>query len=170
MILYLLVCPATGGAQDRAKYAERDVKAAVIYNMIKFTDWPADHKGSTASTLSVCRIDDDASISLLESIAGKSVRNKNIAVRHVSSLTQLKDCDVLFIEGSQQAQLSRIVDLSAPSKILTIGDTEGFAEKGVMINLYKKDSRIRFEVNLKALEQAGLKISANVLKLGDVIR
>jgi hypothetical protein len=52
---------------------------------------------------------------------------------------------------------------SAP--VLTIGDTDGYAQRGIMINMYLEDKRVRFEINAEAARTAGLRISAKLLKL-----
>jgi hypothetical protein len=170
IICCLIGLTRTGTAQDREKYSEQDVKAAFIYNMIKFTDWPTDYRSTDKNNIDICALGDEASRGLLDSIEGKTIRNKTISVRHVSSLQQLKNCMVLFISGSEQAKLKNITVVSSKANILTIGDTEGFSEKGVIINLYKQDNKIRFKVNLTAMEQAQLKISSNLLKLGEIVR
>jgi len=166
----LIGLAANTSAQDRGQYSEQDVKAAFIFNMIKFTDWPADYGGSSEKTLNVCVLGDDASAGLLRSIDGKIVRNKPISVRHIDSIPQTKNCMVLFIARSEQAKLKSVTSICMKANILTIGDTEGYSEKGVIINLYKRDSKIRFQINLSAMEKSGLKISANVLKLADITR
>jgi hypothetical protein len=170
IICYLFGLSQAGAAQDREKYSERDVKAAFIYNMIKFNDWPADYRNADEINLAICVFGDEASRGLLDSIEGKTIRNKTISVRNVSSMQQLKNCMVLFIPGSEQARLKNITTVSNKANILTIGDTEGFSEKGVIINFYKRDNKIRFKVNLTAMEQARLKISSNLLKLGEIVR
>ena len=46
-----------------------------------------------------------------------------------------------------------------------MGDTKGFVEQGGMINFVLENDRVRFEVNHKAAEQAGLKISSKLLNV-----
>ncbi|MBL0717480.1 MAG: TonB-dependent receptor [Desulfosarcina sp.] len=53
--------------------------------------------------------------------------------------------------------------------ILTIGEISGFTEAGGIINLVKTRNRIKFEVNLNAAQQAGLKISSRILKLATIV-
>jgi hypothetical protein len=77
---------------------------------------------------------------------------------------------VLFIARSEQERVKSITAACTKAKILTIGDTDGYSEKGIIINLYKRDNKFRFQINIGAMEKSDLKISANVLKLGDITR
>jgi len=52
---------------------------------------------------------------------------------------------------------------------LTIGDTKGFAQQGVIINFYIKDEKVRFEINVDAAKRANLKISAKLLRLAKIV-
>jgi hypothetical protein len=49
--------------------------------------------------------------------------------------------------------------------ILIVGESEGFARQGGMINFVLEGDRVLFEVNQRAAEQAGLKISAKLLSV-----
>jgi len=52
---------------------------------------------------------------------------------------------------------------------LTIGDGEGFAERGVMINFYLRDRKVRFEINARAAERCGFQISSLLLKVARIV-
>jgi len=55
------------------------------------------------------------------------------------------------------------------AEVLTVGDTKGFAELGGIINFVLDNDRVRFEVNRKAAEQAGLKISSKLLIVAKLV-
>ena len=46
---------------------------------------------------------------------------------------------------------------------------EGIGEAGVMINFYRRDDKVRFEINARAAERNGLRISSKLLKLARVV-
>lgn len=79
-------------------------------------------------------------------------------------------CNLVFIGASEQGDLERILDVAQKRGILTIGDTPGFAHKGVMINFYLDDNgRVRFEINPEAASRAGLRISSKLVRLGKMV-
>jgi hypothetical protein len=53
--------------------------------------------------------------------------------------------------------------------VLTVGDTDGFAQRGGAINFTLQARKVRFEINPAAAEQAGLKMSSQLLKLATLV-
>jgi hypothetical protein len=78
-------------------------------------------------------------------------------------------CDVLVIEASETGSLPRLLDTLVRQPVLTVGDTEGYGQRGVMVNFYLDQSRVRFEINLAAARRAGLRISSQLLKLARIV-
>ena len=86
----------------------------------------------------------------------------------------MREIEVFYYSYSRKALLSTLTKLQKiltavkNEPILTVSDSEGFAEEGVYINLYYKKELLAFEINYKASQQAGLKISyllRNVAKI-----
>jgi hypothetical protein len=53
--------------------------------------------------------------------------------------------------------------------VLTVGETEDFAEDGGMIAFLVEENKIRFEINLEAADKAKLKISSKLLALAKTV-
>ena len=53
--------------------------------------------------------------------------------------------------------------------ILTVGESEGFAQEGGMIGFSLEENKIRFEINLEAVERANLRVSARLLALAKTV-
>ena len=92
----LLVSAATTG--DRA--TEYKVKAAYIYNFVKFVKWPADTLPKPSDALTICSAGADP----LEGELGKLIKDKTVdghplALHQVESEAELKACQVLFVSG-----------------------------------------------------------------------
>ena len=49
--------------------------------------------------------------------------------------------------------------------MLTVGDTKGFVDQGVIINFILEGSKVRFEIKPEAADRAGLRISSKLLQL-----
>ena len=183
----------TDGAQTKsAAQKEHEIKAAFIYNFLKFIDWPedtadkektvaeSDKKNGTVITLGI--IGEKEYFSAFKVSQGKKVKDKKIQVVYLSEKDinakypkSLKNCTVLFFHAqhdkkrgkdeSYQYDLKKILALIKGKSVLTIGETKGFLEQGGMINFVVAEKKIRFEINLVALEQAKLKARAQLLKL-----
>ncbi len=78
-------------------------------------------------------------------------------------------CEVLFISGSQEKKLTEILQRLEGAPVLTIGDTDTYARRGVMINFFIEGNKIRFKINLNQAKRAGLNISSRLLKLAVIL-
>jgi hypothetical protein len=66
-------------------------------------------------------------------------------------------------------QLPTILQRTKGHFILTVGDTTGFAQQGVMVNFYQEGDRLRLEVNLRSLQAGQIAVSSHVLKLAKIV-
>ena len=102
-------------------------------------------------------------------VEGKSAGDKKIRFKKITSVENIKGCKILFIGNSETGRLDQILETAKGSIILTVGDTTGFARRGVMINFYLENNKLRFEINPQAASRAGLWISSNLLKIAKIV-
>ncbi|HNZ36418.1 MAG TPA: YfiR family protein [Candidatus Marinimicrobia bacterium] len=144
-----------------------DLKAAFIYNFTKYITWP-DLERNKVFFIGV--IGNSDIVNSLRRVAEKKfVKNIPIRVAHYQSVDDLRYCHILFISASEKNQLDPILAKLKKRKTLTIGDTPGFCESGVMINFFMQEDRLKFEMNLAKLESAGLKASSQIKKLARIV-
>jgi hypothetical protein len=155
---------ATAHAAAPAATPEYQVKAAFLYNFMKFVEWPGDAAG-TPGTISLGILGRDPFGDALEAVDGKFAKGRKVVVLHFRSLEEVKGCDLLFICASEKGRLSQILKLANNSRMLTVADQDGFCESGGMINLVFVKNRVGFEVNVAAASRAKLRISSQLLKL-----
>jgi len=151
-----------------AKEKDSNLKLVFIAKFLKFITWPEAEKSSDKYHIGIIG---DTPLKKVVSGAQYSfkARDKEIVIEKLGSLEKIEHLDVLFIAESEFKNLSNILAISEKKRILTVADTPGFAEKGVMINFYKKGQKLRFEINKTAVEKAGIKISSKLYKLARVI-
>ena len=163
-----LIRPGTALCGDMRKPTEYEVKAAYIYNFAKFIEWPAIFRDGS-DVIHVCVIGDDPFGPSLTAIGGKTVGKRRIGIRNLTSLQNTGGCEILFIAGSEEGELERIVEAVKDAPVLTTGDTKGFAQQGVMINFYLENNKVLFEINPKAAMRAGMKISSTLLRIARIV-
>lgn len=154
-------------AQER-KHGEYEVKAAFLYNIGKFVEWP-EKPGERGEHLVLGVLGDDPFEGCLDALQGKKLRGKKIVVKRITSFHGAKTCNILFIAASEKERINLILKELANKPILTVGDTDSFAAKGVMINFYIDNNRIRFAINNEAAKRANLRIHSNLLTLGKIV-
>lgn len=149
---------------------EYQVKAVLIYKITKFIEWPEQSDRDTDSTLNVCVLGEDPFGENLDLIHGKTVRDRVLLIHKFDNLkSAYSGCHVVFISASEAQRVRSILKVLNTRPVLTIGDTEGFAEAGSIVNFINKNNKIRFEINLDASRKAGLKMSSQLLELATIV-
>lgn len=158
--------PEKGSAAD-IEYA---VKAGFIYSFTKFTQWPESAFTGGQDEFVIGVIGDDPFGNTLDALASqKKVHSRRVVIKRFTSLDEIAGCQILFISSSLDGSLEKILARVGNKPVLLVGDTEGFAEKGVDVNFFIQEKKVRFEFNLKALDRAGIKVSSQLLNLGKII-
>jgi hypothetical protein len=153
-----------------ATTGEYEVKAAFLYNFAKFVEWPQEVFAGSDGHLVVGVLGDDPFGEALDRIAQqKTVQGRRIVIRRWRNLKDVMGAHVLFVSPAEERNLAAILRVTKDSHVLTVSDLEGFAERGGAISLFLEERRVRFAVNLKATEQAGLKMSAQLLKIAKIV-
>lgn len=161
-MLLLTLTPA------HAAPSEYELKAAFIYQIARFVEWPS-APVNAGEPLRLCVLGGNPFGPALESIRGKPVNERRMEVSLLDMNADTHECNMLFIAAPAERHIERITALSRGTGMLTIGDTQGFAQRGAMVNFFSQDGKIRFEVNLDAARHGGLKISSKLLSLARIV-
>jgi len=161
-MLLLALTPA------RAAPQEYELKAAFIYQISRFVEWPP--SPVAGAPLRLCVFGGNTFGTALDTIRNKPVDERKMEVSLLDMNADIRECNMLFIAAPAEKHLERIAALSRGAGMLTIGDTQGFAQRGAMVNFFVENGKIRFEINLEASRRAGLKISSQLLKLARIVR
>jgi len=167
-VFFLTASAPHAGAEDDLT-GEYLVKAAFLYNFAKFVEWPAEAFPDDSAPITLCILGQDPFGGALETIRGKSVKGRKLVIRQSMRVEDLEMCHMLFISSSEKDRLNRILDLVESPNVLTVGDMESFARHGGVVNLIKTGNKIKFEINVDAAREAGLKISSKLLKLAKIV-
>jgi hypothetical protein len=158
--------PAAGPRTARAdspQAGEYQVKAAFILNFAGFIDWPDTAHGNGAFIIAI--LGRDPFEGAIDSLNGKTVKGRKVVIKRYDDPEEARDADILFISASEKRALPRIMKTLRNRSVLTVGDSQGFARSGVMISMVMQRKRVGFEINNRAAQQAGIRISSQLLKL-----
>jgi len=145
---------------------EYTLKAAFLFHFAQFVEWPEETFKEVNNPLTYCTIGDDPFQGSLDTtLSGKTIGARSFRVQHFKQPQELQGCQVLFIGAGEKKLLPEILAKAKPSSILTVGESEHFAEDGGMIGFVLDENKIRFEINLEAAQKAKLKISSRLLAL-----
>ncbi len=156
---------------------ERAVKAAYIYNFLKFSDWSEESFETPESPVMVCFFGDDPiEAQMRESIIGKKVRERVVMTRIIersagNAMNADSGCHALYISGMDANEAARIANaIPAGSNILTIGDMDGFAKKGGAINFVPRGTNLKIQVNTVTIEGQGIHVSSRLLSIAEIVK
>ena len=156
---------------ESSRPGEYELKAAFLYNFIKFTEWPPEEIAKSGQPFVIGVLGKDPFGAALDKVVeGETVYKKPIITKRFSRLEDAASSHVLFISSSEGNNLPAILRALDSYSILTVSEIENFAQRGGVINLKKENERIVFEINIDAAKQAGLTMNAQLLKLAKIVK
>ena len=169
-LLVALLCASTTAVHAQTQVSEVSLKSAFLYKFIHYTDWPDQALGADADPIAICVIEQDALAESLEAAAsGRMAHEHPVIVRRIADAGGLAGCHVLFVGSLDPTRLARLLERASAQPTLTIGDAEGFARRGGMINFTRRGPRLGFEINRGSVRRAGLNLSSQLLKLAELV-
>jgi hypothetical protein len=151
-------------AQAARTTTETELKAAFVYNFAKFVTWPDDSGSKKPLVIGVLG-DPELGLTLQELLEGKTLGGRPLSVAVFGSIKELRATEVLFIHADRKQTLETALRAIAGLPVLTVGESADFADLGGVVQLVREGRKMRFDVNVGAAEQAGLRIQAQLLKL-----
>jgi hypothetical protein len=159
---------ATLSSADSTVAKEYKVKAAFIYNFAKFVEWPAQKLADDGAPIVIGVLGPNPFGDELENaLKGRQINGRPVVVRQFDNVEAAKAAHLLFVSLNDESKLRKALKEYG---VLTVGQSESFARNGGIITFTFEDDKLRFEINIGAAEQAGLKISAQLQKLAKNVR
>lgn len=150
-------------AQER-EFDEHEVKAVFLANFFKFVEWP-----DRRDDYRLCIYGSDPFGQSIRILEGMKIRGRRLEIRMLSSVRTINDCNILFISSSERRRIHSLLEAVRGFPVLTVGDTEGYAQEGVMVNFYIEARKVKFEINLASIRQSRITVSSQLLKLGRMV-
>lgn len=149
---------------------EYEIKAAFLLNFAKFVEWPAEAFPNEVAPISLCVVRYDPFGSALDdTIRGKVINNRQLLARRINELPELKSCQMVFVSDREEKRLPEILTSVKGSSALIVGESEDFAERGGSVQFYLENNRLRFAVNVDAVQRARLTVSSKLLTLAKIV-
>ena len=155
-------------AATPAARGEYELKAAFLHKFAMFVEWPARAFATTNTPIIIGVLGQDPFGTKLETVlSSKQVHGRTLKFRRFTKVEDVlpANCHLLFIAPSEKSRLPAILDAIKTSPMLTVGDSPGYGESGVMLNLVVHEESLRFEINQQTPAGAELKISSQLLDL-----
>lgn len=164
---------ARNGPDPRGSEHDREyqLKAAVVYHFIRYTTWPKEAFDAPDAPFKVLVVGVDPYGKVLDdALAGKVVHDRKLAVERRIALPPEIDAQVVLCGKMAPEDLALLLLRCKRKPVLLVGETQDFARSGGSARLLVEDDKIRFEVNVDAVQESRLTISSQVLKLARIVR
>ena len=149
--------------QSRADAQQQ--KARALHLFAWFTEWPA----TGDRRLRLCVLGRGPLDEAVLALQGQAVGQRRIEVLPKAPGKPLLGCELVFIARTAIDGLPQALNDLRGAPVLTVADTPGAAQQGVMLNLATNTQRISFEANLGAARAARLRLNAPLLRLATTV-
>ena len=145
---------------------EYKIKAGYLYNFTKFITWKLDD----AKAFNVCIVGDDPFGEIIDPIKDRpgpeSLPINLFRYKSLESIDNEPHCHILFVSSSIKGTLAdRNIE-----NTLVVGESEEFIKQGGMIPFVNRQSKIKLQCNLERIKKSGLKISAKLIEVCEVVK
>ena len=163
---------------DDVTSQEYQIKAAFLFNFLKFVEWPKSKTKDPNEPIIIGIIGENVFKDDFDSIKNKSIEGKKVIVKQYKGLSEqdnpskehpqikaIRESHLLFISPSEKIFTPNILGSVKEYGVLTVADYKGFLEAGGIINLIMAEKKVQFEINMIAAKQAGITIRSQLLRL-----
>ncbi len=167
-VLFLLLCAGVAAVHGQ-DVTEVRLKGAFLLNFARFTQWPAEVlQGS--SPISACVVGDRVmGDSFSETVKGKQLGGRSIAVTFVAATTALPTCHLLYVSGVADTRVTEIVSTVRDVPVLTVSDVDTFTKRGGIVQIFVEGGKMKFRINAKSAKRARLQLDARLLALAEIV-
>ncbi len=169
-IALLALAGATSTLPQDASSVEYQLKAAFLFNFAKFVAWPTDAFQSDKTPISLCVFRHDPfSGALDEVIREKAINNRELLARRINDLPELRTCQLVFVSEREEKKLPEILSSLKGASALLVGESADFAERGGAVQFFLENNKLRFAINVDAIQRARLQASSKLLALARIV-
>lgn len=159
-VVFCLLCSPLSYA-DSTAIDEFKIKAGYLFNFTKFITWSDEN----TETFNICILGNDPFGATIDPIEQQSAFNHPIKLFRLAAIKKGLHCHIVYVGAGVNVKSAGLNDNNS----LTAGEDSGFITQGGMIAFVKRQDKIKLQINLKLLQQQGLKISAKLLEVAEVV-
>jgi hypothetical protein len=161
---------ANQAAHADQSHTEDQIKAAYLFNFLKFVVWPSDAPPDLQGKWMIEIVGDSPVGAELKRLAeGKSVEGRTLLVKKIRATDNLRGYNILFVSASEEKHLRSILAALEGSSVLTVADFNNFTGHGGMIQFVTEGDRVRMDIDVGATGRAHLQVSSKLLALAQAV-
>ncbi|MFV8368758.1 YfiR family protein [Flavobacterium sp. LB2R40] len=162
-VFFMLMGGNTISAQENTEGKEYALKADFLYRFIDYVYWK---NYSKKQTFKIAILEESPITSSLRILS----KNKKIEVKEYKELKELGFCNILFVPYNCTIPVETILSKLSGKPVLIVTEQNGYGKKGAHMNFIMVENKLKFEVNLKAINKAGIGISSFLLQHAIIVQ
>lgn len=146
---------------DTTAVDEYKIRAGYLFNFTKFITWA----NTNSESFNICILGNDPFGELIDPIEQRTAFNLPIKLFRLTAINKEQHCHIVYLSAGMNARLAG----ANVKNMLVVGEENIFVTQGGMIAFVKKEDKIKLHINLKLLQQSGLKVSAKLLEVSEIV-
>lgn len=154
----------------KAQSDENIIKAAYIERITRFVDWPVLESSKDTGTFKIGVYRDDELYNILKiALKDKSIKNRKVTVTELINYENIASLNLCYLSVISNNEIDRLMSVANNTGVLILSFGKDYGLKGIHINFYIEESKLRFEINRKSVSAGNFKISSLLLNNSKVI-
>lgn len=167
LFIWGLIIIVLGGnsisAQELDKRNEYTLKAAFLIRFVDYVYWKDYSKNQT---FKIAILEESPIVAPLNDMT----KNKKMDIKVYDNLSQLGFCHILFIPYNSTIPIETILSKFSGKPVLIVTERNGYGKKGAHMNFIIVSNKLKFEVNLKAINKSGIGVSSFLLQHAIIVQ
>ncbi|SMG35262.1 protein of unknown function [Marivirga sericea] len=166
-ILLFVVAINFNSFDANAQRPMHEIHSMLIFNFIKYIEWPADTK-SGKFVIAVYG-DDDVYEQLNKLYGQRKVKGQDATIMNISDVSAISNAHIIYLASNKSKDFEAILERFDTKPTLIITDKTGLGKKGSSINFREVGGKLKFEINQATFDNSDLKISSQLVNMGITI-
>lgn len=151
-----------------ASVREDAIKSGFLYNFARYShgEW---FNSTLKPIYNICSFNPQFIKVARSTLKDMSIKSRPVVITLLMQQGKyVTECDTLFISKGDTDKWNDLIAKGLLSKVMLVGEFEGFLASGGHINFFIVGGKIRFEIDPVKLKQSNINMSSKVLRLGRI--
>jgi hypothetical protein len=142
-----------------AAQSQEKIYSVFILNFVKGIQWPE----NTPNKFIIGVLGyPPLAAELSQTFSASKIKNHIIEIREYSSVEEIDGCQIIFIPSFKARSFDKLLSKVNTRPVLIVSNKMDMAKKGAGANFVLIEGKPKYEINCKAIEKRGMKISTSV--------
>ena len=153
-----------------AQSEESVIKAAYIDRITRFVEWPQLQFPRDTSTFKIGVYKDKELYGILKiALKDKRIKNKEVTVFELTDFENVSSYDLCYLSEIPNNEIVNLMLVANKAGVLILSAGKDYGAKGIHINFYIEENKLKFEINRKSVSVGNFIISSLLMNNSRII-